>query len=51
MNDPDHQAFLKSLELARAALYARDPKHKAMAEIERQMAGQNTGSPGPDSGS
>ena len=48
MRDPDTEAFLKSLELARAALYARDPKHKAMAEIESQMAGQSTGSSGPD---
>ena len=41
-NDGDDQAeqdqseFLKSLQLARAALYARDPKRQAMEAIELQ---------------
>ena len=32
----EHNEFLKSLQLARKALYARDPKRRAMEAIERQ---------------
>lgn len=36
MSNQEHGEFLKSLELARQALYARDPKRRAIEEIERQ---------------
>ncbi len=36
MSEQEHREFMTSLELARRALYARDPKRRAMEEIERQ---------------
>ena len=40
MSDSDSDAFRRSLELARAALYARDPKRRAMEAVERLAAKQ-----------
>ena len=36
MSEQEKREFMSSLELARRALYARDPKRRAMEEIERQ---------------
>lgn len=40
MSDSDSDAFRRSLELARAALYASDHKRRAMEAIKRMAAGQ-----------
>ena len=37
MSEQEHTEFLKSLQLARSALYARDPKRRAIEEVERTM--------------
>lgn len=37
MSEQEQSEFRQSLELARAALYSRDPKRRVIAEIERQM--------------
>ena len=43
MSEQEQNEFAKSLELARAALYARDPKRRAIEEIERQMMPKEAG--------
>ena len=37
MSEQEQTEFLSSLELARRALYARDPKRRAMEAMERQL--------------
>jgi hypothetical protein len=37
MSEQEQNEFMNSLSLARRALYARDPKRRAMEAVERQV--------------